>query len=75
MSLLGGGKKNPLVTGSEADMGLKVLKSRRNRAKIKWWYKLAALPEDRAGSIMSSRLLVAGHMRKQEMSPTPSRLR
>ena len=38
------------MTGSEADMGLKILKSRRNRAKIKWWYKLAALY--RAGSIM-----------------------
>ena len=28
-------------------MGLDTLQSRRNRAKLKWWYKLATLPEDR----------------------------
>ena len=28
-------------------MGLETLKSRRDRAKLKWWYKLATLPEDR----------------------------
>ena len=29
------------------DMGLDTLRSRKNRAKLKWWYKLATLPEDR----------------------------
>ena len=29
------------------DMGLDTLQSRRNRANLKWWYKLATLPEDR----------------------------
>ena len=29
------------------DMGLETLKSQRDRAKLKWWYKLATMPEDR----------------------------
>ena len=29
------------------DMRLDTLHSRRDRAKLKWWYKLATLPEDR----------------------------
>ena len=29
------------------DMGFYTLQSRRDIAKLKWWYKLAALPEDR----------------------------
>ena len=29
------------------DMGLDTLQSRRDRAKLKWWYKLASLLEDR----------------------------
>ena len=29
------------------DMGLDTLQSRRDRAKLKRWYKLATLPEDR----------------------------
>ena len=29
------------------DMGLDTLQSRRDRAKLKWWYKLATLAEDR----------------------------
>ena len=29
------------------DMGLDTLQSRKDRAKLKWWYKLATLPEDR----------------------------
>ena len=29
------------------DMGLDTLQNRRDRAKLKWWYKLASLPEDR----------------------------
>ena len=29
------------------DMGLDTLQSRRDRAKLKWWYKLATLLEDR----------------------------
>ena len=28
-------------------MDLDTLQSRRDRAKLKWWYKLATLPEDR----------------------------
>ena len=30
-----------------ADMGLETLKSRRDKAKLKWWYKLATMPQDR----------------------------
>ena len=26
------------------DMGLETLKSRRDKAKLKWWYKLASMP-------------------------------
>ena len=29
------------------DMGLDTLQSRRDRAKLKWWFKLATLPEHR----------------------------
>ena len=29
------------------DMGLDTLQNRRDRAKLKWWYKLATLPENR----------------------------
>ena len=29
------------------DMSLDTLQRRRDRAKLKWWYKLATLPEDR----------------------------
>ena len=29
------------------DMSLDTLQSRRDRSKLKWWYKLATLPEDR----------------------------
>ena len=28
-------------------MGLETLKSRRDKAKLKWWYKLATMPQDR----------------------------
>ena len=50
---LGGAKKmlgcssktcNEAVRG---DMGLETLKSRRDKAKLKQWYKLATLPKDR----------------------------
>ena len=41
------------------DMGLDTLQSHRERAKLKWWYKLATLPEDRysrgVGRIYSER--------------------
>ena len=52
-TILGGAKRilgcssktcNEAVRG---DMGLETLKSRSDRAKLKWWYKLAAIPEDR----------------------------
>ena len=51
--ILGGAKKilgcssktsNEAVRG---DMGLETLRSRRDKAKLKWWYKLATMPEDR----------------------------
>ena len=51
--ILGGAKRilgcssktcNEVVRG---DMGIETLKSRRDRAKLKWWYKLATMPEDR----------------------------
>ena len=51
--LLGGAKKilgcssksyNEAVWG---DMGLETLKSRRDRAKLKWWYKFCRLPNNR----------------------------
>ena len=35
---------NEAVSG---DMGLDTLQSHRDRVKLKWWYKLATLPEDR----------------------------
>ena len=35
---------NEAVRGN---MGLDTLQSHRDRAKLKWWYKLATLPEDR----------------------------
>ena len=39
----------PVMTNEavRGDMGLDTLQSRRDRAKLKWWYKLATLPEDR----------------------------
>ena len=51
--ILGGAKKilgcssktyNEAVWG---DMGLETLKSRRDRAKLKWWYKVCRLPDNR----------------------------
>ena len=51
--VLGGGKKilgcssktcNEAVRG---DMGLETLKSHTDKAKLKWWYKLATMPQDR----------------------------
>ena len=35
---------NEVVRG---DMGLDILQSHRDRTKLKWWYKLVTLPEDR----------------------------
>ena len=51
--LLGGG--NRIIgcsskTFSEAvrgDLGIDTLQGRRDKAKLKWWYKLVTLPEDR----------------------------
>ena len=39
------------------DMGLDTLQSHRDKAKLKWWYKLATLPED---STQSSCLIRSG---------------
>ena len=38
------------------DMGLETLPSRRDRAKLKWWFKLATLPEDRYPKQLFNRL-------------------
>ena len=51
--LLGGGKRilgcssktcNEAVRG---DLGIDTLQGRRDKAKLKWWYKLVTMPEDR----------------------------
>ena len=34
-------------------MGLNTLHSRRDRAQLKWWYKLATLPEDTIDTLSS----------------------
>ena len=57
--VLGGAKKilgcssktcNEAVRG---DMGLETLKSRSDKAKLKWCYKLATMPQDRYPSVRS----------------------
>ena len=53
--LLGGAKKilgcsSKTCTCNEAvsgDMGLVTLKSRRDRTKLKWWYRVCRLPDNR----------------------------
>ena len=51
--VLGGAKKilgcssrtcNEAVRG---DMGLETLKSRRDKAKLRWWFKVSSMSEDR----------------------------
>ena len=37
----------PAHNAVRGDMGLDTLQSCRDRAKLKWWYKLATLPDDR----------------------------
>ena len=53
--LLDGGKRilgcssktcNEAVRGDLA-MGIHTLQGRRDKAKLKWWYKLVTMPEDR----------------------------
>ena len=53
-SVVLGGAKNILGCSSKTcneavrrDMGLETLKSCRDKAKLKWWYKLATMPQDR----------------------------
>ena len=53
-SIILDGAKQILVCSSKTcneavrgDMGLNTLQSRRDRAKLKWWYKLATLTENR----------------------------
>ena len=36
-------------------MGLESLRGRRDRAKLKWWYKLVSMPEDRYPKPLFSR--------------------
>ena len=36
-------------------MGIESLKGRRDRAKFKWWYKLASMPEERYPKQLFSR--------------------
>ena len=48
--ILDGGKRILGCSCNEAvrgDMGLDILQSRRDRAKLKWWYKLTTIPEDK----------------------------
>ena len=53
-SVVLGGAKNILGCSSKTcneavrgDMGLETLQSRRDKAKLKWWYNLATIPQDR----------------------------
>ena len=53
-SILLGGEKKILGCSSKTcneavwgDIGLETLKSRRDRAKLKWWYKVCRLPDNR----------------------------
>ena len=59
--ILGGAKKilgcssktcNEAVWG---DMGLETLKSRRDRAKLKWWYKVCRLPDNSSCLVRSGK--------------------
>ena len=43
------------------DMGLDTLQSRRDRAKLKWWYKLVILPEDRYPKQLFKRSGILNH--------------
>ena len=59
-SIILGGAKRILGCSSKTcneadrgDMGIETLKSRRDRAKLKWWYKLATMPEDRFPKLRS----------------------
>ena len=36
-------------------MGLESVRGRRDRAKLKWWYKLVSMPEDRYPKQLFSR--------------------
>ena len=38
-------------------MGLEALRARRDRAKLKWWYKLVSMPEDMKFKCIGSRNL------------------
>ena len=58
--LLGGGKRilgcssktcNEVVRG---DLGIDTLQGRRDKAKLKWWYKLVTMPEDRYPKMLFS---------------------
>ena len=53
-SVLLGGVKRILVCSSKTcneavwgDLGIDTLQGRRDKAKLKWWYKLVTMPEDR----------------------------
>ena len=45
--ILGCSSKKAVNEAVRGDMGLDTLENRRDRAKLKWWYKLATLPDDR----------------------------
>ena len=51
--ILGGAKRilgcssKTCIEAVRGDMGLETLKNRRDRAKLKWWYKLVTMHEDR----------------------------
>ena len=50
------------------DMCLDTLQSRRDRAKLKWWYKLTTLPEDGTISSCLIRSGILNHVEKAEES-------
>ena len=65
--MLGGAKRilgcssrtcNEAVRG---DMGLESLQVRRDKAKLKWWYKLACMEGDRYPHKLSGRFGILNH--------------
>ena len=68
-SVMIGGAKRILGCSSrtcnEGDMGLDSLQGRRDKAKLKWWYKVATMPEHRySRKLFVQELNVKGRQRK-----------
>ena len=68
--ILGGAKRilgcssNTCNEAVRGDMGLETLRSRRDRAKLKWWYKLATMPEEKLFSQEWDKKTRRGRQRK-----------